>query len=67
MTPEFIIVSVCCFISFMNLLATVFLSNAVFRLLVSSRPQKDSPVIPSKDNGLVDLKEVPTYDPRFKS
>lgn len=67
MTPEFIIVSVCCFISSMNLLATVFLSNAVFRLLVSSRPQKDSPVIPSKDTGLVDLKEVPTYDPRFKS
>lgn len=68
MSIELVIVSIGCIVSFINLLSTIFLSNAVFRLLTTNRFEQNQERISSqKDVGLVDLPEIPTYDPRFLS
>lgn len=62
----YILLSVCMFISLMNLVATVLLSNSVFRLFGPNTP----PQIRAErndDSGLVDPAPTPTYDARFLS
>ena len=56
-------------LSFLNLISTLFLSNAMFRILGGETMQKQS----GKESGsespvknLVDLKNHPTYDIRFR-
>lgn len=51
-------------VSIANLAAVVFLSNSIFRMLVR-RDILPPPARPQ--SGLVDLKDSPTYDPRFRS
>jgi hypothetical protein len=52
-------------VGFLNLIAVLFLSNAMFRILLPSKVvlEKNTPKAPEK--GLVDLKQTMTYDPRF--
>lgn len=66
MSPELIVASFGLAFSLANLLSTIFLSNAVFRLLMTDKNEKNSPVAPPDEKGLVDLREVPTYDMRFR-
>jgi hypothetical protein len=58
-------------VSAFNFLAVIFLSNAMFRFIVGERASSRDPVLPVRGNseggeGLVDIKVVDTYDPRFK-
>jgi hypothetical protein len=56
-------------LSFLNLISTLFLSNAMFRIFGSAptpkRPLKEGGS-DSPDKNLVDLKNHPTYDIRFR-
>lgn len=68
----YILFGFCCFFSFLNLVAVLFLSNAVFRFIVSFKSDEEEiTTLKSRPNtpegGLVDLKAVPTYDPRFRT
>ncbi len=65
MTFLYILCGATCFISAVNLVAVVFLSNSLFRLLVAERPPRISPK--GSDAGLVDPSPTVTYDPRFRS
>jgi hypothetical protein len=74
MTILYIICGASCFVSLANLVATLFLSNALFRVLVSERdypppepPRLEPPRPATPDKGLVEVSETPTYDPRFRS
>lgn len=50
----------------LNLVAVLFLSNALFRILmVPKRPIPGEPK--SEEKGLVDIRQTMTYDPRFSS
>lgn len=53
-----------CLISFVNLIAILFLSNALFRIL--SGPTRRPAPSAQEESGLVELRDVPTYDPRFR-
>ncbi len=66
MTILYAICGLTLFISLVNLLAVIFLSNSMFRVIV--RDRADYPPIPvgRGDSGLVELKDTPTYDPRFR-
>lgn len=62
---ELALLIVCCVLSALNLLFVLFLSNAIFRLFHredSRRPDAES----EPSGGLVDLRDSPTYDPRFR-
>jgi len=65
---ELILIALGCLVSLLNLLATIFLSNAVFRFLAEDRNNLHSanPRASAKISGLVDVSETPTYDPRFR-
>jgi len=61
-----------CFISILNLVAVLFLSNAFFRLMVrerddASREPVALPRVSPDERGLVDIGTVDNYDPRFRS
>lgn len=66
MSSELVLISVACLISFLNLLATILLSNAIFKLITGAGSRKlvtdDEP-----EKGLLDLPAVDNYDPRFRS
>lgn len=52
-------------VGIVNLMAVLFLSNALFRILLPTpdRQKRDSEEF--SDNGLVDVAPTMTYDPRF--
>jgi len=57
-----------CALSFFNLLFVLFLSNAMFKFVSSIvEAQKEPLPIQREHKGLVDIKGVYNYDPRFKS
>jgi len=60
------LVLTCCFVSLLNLVFTILLSNSLFRIV--SRLPEGAPVSTDDDSdrGLVDLKPTPTYDIRFR-
>ena len=60
-----ILVSVCCVVSFLNLIFTILLSNSLFRI-ASRTPNSPKEPEASMDAGLIDLKPTPTYDIRFR-
>jgi len=55
---------VSCVLSFVNLVAVLFLSNALFRIF--SGNSRTSSLPKQNESGLVEVREVPTYDPRFR-
>jgi hypothetical protein len=63
LTILYILCGSTCFLSLVNLVAVIFLSNSLFRLLVSGRSTP-----PSRDegSGLVEPSPTVTYDPRFR-
>jgi hypothetical protein len=61
----YILLGLNCFFSFLSLVAILFLSNSLFRVLVPDEPEVQEP--PKPEKGLVDPRSVPTYDPRFRS
>ena len=63
MTIIIILISVCCFFSLSNLIFVVLLSNSIFRLL--AKKTEYAPLPDQENKGLVDIKNFPTYDPRF--
>lgn len=71
MTILYVICGVSCFVSIFNLLALLFMSNSLFRILVSERDLPPPPASVSRNQketgGLLEVRETPTYDPRFRS
>jgi hypothetical protein len=65
LTFLYILCGATCFLSLVNLVAVIFLSNSLFRLLVAGRPVHASSK--GSDAGLVDPSPTVTYDPRFRS
>lgn len=68
MTIVYVALGVTCFLSAANLVAVIFLSNSLFRILVRG----EGPVLPRAEPerpqaGLVDPGRNATYDPRFRS
>lgn len=66
-----ILLGLCCFISFVNFIAIVFLSNSIFRILAPAK-RADSQVSAmaqpqATSKGLMDIKDSPTYDLRFRN
>lgn len=61
-----ILIAVCCLFSILNFLSILFLSNSLFHILLSKEEIK-LPIKNQDEKGLVDLKESPTYDSRFKN
>jgi hypothetical protein len=51
----------------LNLIAVLFLSNAMFRILLASRAPPEKKTSKSPEKGLVDVKQTMTYDPRFSA
>jgi len=52
--------------SVLNLVATLFLSNFVFRAFVAGPTRPEPPRTPERGSpGLMEVKDAPTYDPRF--
>lgn len=64
MTLLYILSGISLAASLTNLFATLFLSNSLFRILVQEGQSR--PIAPSVDAGLVEVKESPTYDTRFR-
>ena len=64
MTFLYVLCGASCFFSVVNLVAVVFLSNSLFRILVADRPP--APTRERRDTGLVDPSATVTYDPRFR-
>jgi hypothetical protein len=65
MTLIFVLFGTCAFLGVLNLVATIMLSNAVYRAFAVSKDI--APPLPSRDSGLVEIKDSPTYDPRFRT
>jgi hypothetical protein len=63
MTIIIVLLSICCFVSLSNLIFIVLLSNSIFRLL--AKKTENIPLSDQENKGLVDVKNFPTYDPRF--
>ena len=61
----YIMLSFCCALSTLNTFFIIFLSNAIFRFISDQNPKNKKKNIQKIDSGLVDLKNSPTYDPRF--
>jgi hypothetical protein len=55
----------CCIFSALNLLFVILLSNSVFRLFYTKERTIEGDKKES-DRGLVDVRDTPTYDPRFR-
>ena len=70
MTILYVICGISCFVSVFNLLALLFMSNSLFRILVSERdlppPAASVSSGPKESTGLLEVRETPTYDPRFR-
>jgi hypothetical protein len=66
MNTDTIIASLSLFVSLINLVAILFLSNSMFRLLINKEAETREPVAAKRDEGLVDVKQSMTYDPRFR-
>lgn len=66
MSTDIIIASLSLLVSSLNLVAILFLSNSVFRLLVNKEAEAREPVAAKRDEGLVDVRQSMTYDPRFR-
>jgi len=75
MTTLYVLVGLSCFLSFINIVFVVFLSNSLFRFFVTKDPPEQRPVpkgppVPktnlTQDSGLVDVGYFPTYDARFR-
>lgn len=66
MSTDIIIASLSLFISSLNLVAIILLSNSMFRLLVDKEAEAREPVAAKRDEGLVDVRQSVTYDPRFR-
>jgi hypothetical protein len=65
MTILYVLVGASVFLGVLNLVALTLLSNALFRFM--NLDDQEPPPSPTKeDGGLVDLKDTPTYDPRFR-
>jgi hypothetical protein len=66
-----LLISLCLFVSFLNLIFTIFLSNSFFRFATSIKSlmpkPKQSEQIQASNSGLVDLKPSLTYDLRFRN
>jgi hypothetical protein len=60
----YVLVSVSALAGVLNIVATVMLSNSLFRLLKGGSDLTPRP--PAEKGGLVDPKPTPTYDPRFR-
>jgi len=65
MTLIFVLFGACAFLGVLNFVATIMLSNAVYRAFSESKGP--APSLPSRDSGLVEIKNSPTYDPRFRT
>lgn len=52
-------------VGIVNLVAVLFLSNALFRILLSPPDRQRQDAEESGDKGLVDVAPTMTYDPRF--
>ena len=61
---QLILLIVCCVLSALNLIFVLFLSNAIFRLFYREDSTRSD--AESEPGGLVDVRDSPTYDPRFK-
>jgi len=64
MTILYFMVGASLVVGVLNFLAVIFLSNAMFRFISPDR--QESPPPPSRESGLMDPRETPTYDPRFR-
>lgn len=62
----YILLGLCCFFSFLNFIAVLFLSNFLFRIFVPAAEEAKK-LSSISDGGLVDVKLSPTYDPRFRA
>lgn len=62
----YILLGLNCFFSFLSLVAVLFLSNSLFRVLVPDDNEPSPKKTQQPEKGLVDPRAVPTYDPRFR-
>jgi len=53
-------------VGLLNLFAILFLSNAIFRILISRSVQTARRPSEVEGGGLIDIKQSMTYDPRFE-
>jgi hypothetical protein len=65
MSTELVIISIVCFTSILNLLSTIFLSNAIFKLITIK--QTKNVRVENLEKGLLELPIVDNYDPRFRN
>ena len=64
----YVLLGLNCLFSSLNLVAILFLSNSLFRVLVPKESEPESArASTTSERGLVDPKAVPTYDPRFRT
>jgi hypothetical protein len=71
----YLLLSFCCFLSFLNLIFLIFLSNSLFKVLIETRNLetraiKNQPrrkVEGQPESGLLDPSPTATYDIRFRS
>jgi hypothetical protein len=67
-TITLILISLCLFVSVLNLVFTLLLSNSMFRVVKTIIGQEPVAVSSqTQDTGLVDVANVPTYDTRFRN
>lgn len=67
MTFLYVLCGATCFVSVVNLVAVLFLSNSLYRIFAASRLPPPSPTVERRERGLVDPSATVTYDPRFRS
>jgi hypothetical protein len=67
MTYLYLLVGASVLVGVMNLVATILLSNAIFRSMNPPAEAGRAPDDPRESAGLVDPVATPTYDPRFRS
>jgi predicted membrane protein len=65
----YILISFCCFFTFLNFLSTIFLSNFIFRFFTKEKFDQiefqKKTLNYDQEKGLTDVKEGLTYDSRF--
>lgn len=66
MTIVYVLCGATCLVSVLNLVALVFLSNSLYRILAPDNPPPP-PTREKRDTGLVDPAATVTYDPRFRT
>lgn len=67
MTFVYIAFGISCLFSLINLIAIIFLSNSLFRILIKNSTTLENIDEPKNTAGLVDPRPTATYDPRFRS